>query len=586
MSRPAPAVVEDSSTEQHVSPPKPQLSPRSSPRYTKRPAPSVPSHAAHDLKFPSFGVTLEEIMSRQAAAFPDDVLPKVWTTLVRLVREGDGLLQEGIFRMSGSRMDIDRLKETLNKGAFDVAYSGDRHTVACALKQWIAELAEPLVTPSVYEATVAAMELSDTAAVLPHVYQAVRGLPKTNRLVLLAFVDLMRETLSFAAENKMSEASLAICFSPCLFQSECEDPTLYVRNSQCETRWVELLLRHPPTAADLDEDVLRPPLAAPPARGSGLHTPSSDASKRLYVKGTGSVLGRSSAASSFDKQFQDNNSGSHLSRSSSAGSNVSSPSSDVAGGDVENVSTFIFRSDVLQGYLMKENPNRLAKLWKRRWFVLQGKRLLYYAEARPGRPAGEGLKGFIPLQRASIRALPGYAKREFAFAIITMERTYHFQAADAQDLHYWISSLHDVLESPAMQAPDSEFTAAASSEGALLPARELSFAKDAFSGELERLGALKLWKKRHVVLSDGILYAFKRSGDKKPSERVFLYGSHLEEFEPTETDCVAFRVRAATGSDIVLRAPSTEHMARWTNAILRHRLAISEGIDNISISVQ
>jgi hypothetical protein len=39
---------------------------------------------------------------------------------------------------------------------------------------------------------------------------------------------------------------------------------------------------------------------------------------------------------------------------------------------------------------------------------------------------------------------------------------------------------------------------------------------------------------------------------------VFLYGSHLEEFEPTQTECVAFRVRAATGSDIILRASSQE----------------------------
>jgi hypothetical protein len=94
-------------------------------------------------------------------------------------------------------------------------------------------------------------------------------------------------------------------------------------------------------------------------------------------------------------------------------------------------------------------------------------------------------------------------------------------------------------------------------EAALLPAREYSFAKDAFAGELERLGPLKMWKKRHIVLSDGLLYAFKKNGDKKPSEKVFLYGSHLEEHDADaqkSEQCLAFRVKAATGHDIVLRA--------------------------------
>merc|ERR1712000_167240 len=101
---------------------------------------------------------------------------------------------------------------------------------------------------------------------------------------------------------------------------------------------------------------------------------------------------------------------------------------------LEPVSTYIVEGDVLQGYLIKENPNGIAKLWKRRWFVHSGQRLLYYADVKPGRSAGDGLKGQIALQKATVSAEPGYAKREFAFAISTPERVYHLQAADAQDL--------------------------------------------------------------------------------------------------------------------------------------------------------
>jgi hypothetical protein len=554
-------------------------SPRS-PRYSVRPPPAIPVGNTSALKFASFGVTLADIMRHQAAAFPAEKLPRVWTTLVRMLHQLNGLDQEGIFRMSGSSSDIDRLKETLNKGAFDAEFDGDAHVVACALKQWIAELAEPLIPRRVYEETIAAVEVpGGDAAIMPYIYQSLRDLPACNRDVLVAFVALMRDVLNRSSANRMNEANLAICFSPGIFQSLADDPALFVHNSQCETKWVELLLRYPPKDQDLVGNSNR--LVAP-ARDMNLSTSiGTPATKRRgsYLGGKGS--GASSSApnlatggaskatatntlsapppSTFDTIFHASNSGS------------ASPAMD---GSVEPVSNYIVKGDTLQGYLMKENPNGLAKLWKRRWFVLQGKRLLYYAEPRPGRPAGEGLKvfllmcndffcfekrnlkGFISLARATVSAAPGYAKRDFALVINTPERAFYLQSADAQDLYYWISSLHDVLESPELQGPDSEYTTSAP-DAALLPAREYSFAKDAFAGELERLGALKMWKKRHIVLSDGILYSFKRNGDKKPSEKVFLYGSHLEEHDvdlQKSEQCVAFRVRAATGSDIVLRA--------------------------------
>jgi hypothetical protein len=471
-------------------------------------------------------------------------------------------------------VDIDRLKETLNKGAFDVAFSGDANTVACALKQWFSEMAEPLIPRRMYDATIAGVEApGGDAAQLAYIYQSIRDLPEVNRFVLEAFLELCKEVLGLSAHNRMSEANLAICFSPSFFQSQADDPVLFIHNSQCESKWVELLLRNPPSKADLDVGGGHSRLAVL-QRDSGAAQSAALAKRRgsFVTAGLTTSGGRSSASSpvspstslgSFESIYQANN--------------TPSP---VAEGGVESVSTFIVKSETLQGYLMKENPNGIPKMWKRRWFQLQGKRLLYYAEPRPGRPVGEGLKGFVPLVRATVSVMPAYAKREFVFGITTSERTYYLQAADAQDLHYWISSLHDVLESPLLQGPDSEYTSALP-EGALLPGRELSFARDAFAGELERLGPLKMWKKRHIVLSDGILYAFKKNGDRKASEKVFLYGSHLEEYEPTDAECVSFRVRAATGSDIVLRAPSTETFAGWTNAILRHRLAITDQIEGI-----
>jgi hypothetical protein len=250
------------------------------------------------------------------------------------------------------------------------------------------------------------------------------------------------------------------------------------------------------------------------------------------------------------------------------------------------ITSYSAEGAILQGYLMKENPNGIAKIWKRRWFAQHEKKLLYYKDVKPGADRADGLKGFIPLQRASVSALPGYSRnRDFVFAIITPERTFHLQAADAADLHYWISSLHALFESPSLKGPDSEYTVGTDA-GLLLPARDTGFANDAFAGELEvKVGPLQMWKKRYVVLSDGLLYSYKDVGKRKPERKVFLFESHLEEFEPSSAECVAFRVKASSGADIILRASSQEQMAAWSNAILRHRLAIEDQINSISTDI-
>jgi hypothetical protein len=106
-------------------------------------------------KFPSFKVTLASLMASQSRVVPDEVLPKIFTTLVSMIVANKGLASEGIFRLSGSVAEVARLRATLDKGAFNVEFSGDPNTPACVLKQWIGELQEPLVPPVCAEALLA-----------------------------------------------------------------------------------------------------------------------------------------------------------------------------------------------------------------------------------------------------------------------------------------------------------------------------------------------------------------------------------------------------------------------------------------------
>lgn len=179
-------------------------------------------------------------MQKQAESFPDLPLPLVFTTLVHMIRSNDGLRSEGIFRLSGSLAEVQRLKGTLDKGAFDVQFRGDCNTPACALKQWIAELSEPLVPRAQYEAFVGPVRGGNPAAAV----KAIDSLPEHNRRVMWALLKLLQEVLKFASENRMTATGLAIVFSPGVFGSDMTDPMAFMVHGQVEAQCVEALITH------------------------------------------------------------------------------------------------------------------------------------------------------------------------------------------------------------------------------------------------------------------------------------------------------------------------------------------------------
>lgn len=157
----------------------------------------------------------------------------VHVKLLRLtVSQNGGLDAEGIFRMSGASFEIDRLKETLNKGAFDVQFSGDVHTVSCALKQWITELAEPILPYAIQDALLHVLgEGASPVDMAAQLTNELKAMPLINKRVFVAWLELMRQVLARTDANRMVPANLAIVFSPGLFKSNVEV------SRQCSLVW-------------------------------------------------------------------------------------------------------------------------------------------------------------------------------------------------------------------------------------------------------------------------------------------------------------------------------------------------------------
>lgn len=63
----------------------------------------------------------------------------------------EGLEIEGIFRLSGSARDIDKMKDQLDRGKGMELDGQDCHAIAGLLKLWLREMPEPLLTYDLYD---------------------------------------------------------------------------------------------------------------------------------------------------------------------------------------------------------------------------------------------------------------------------------------------------------------------------------------------------------------------------------------------------------------------------------------------------
>jgi hypothetical protein len=157
---------------------------------------------------------------------------------------------------------------------------------------------------------------------------------------------------------------------------------------------------------------------------AGAHSPGTGDSSASGVGGSSSSLGGGGSSS---------HSSSHKSSSNDASS--------------------VFQNAELKGYLMKQGGK--VKSWKKRWFVLDGNCLFYFASSSDKDPLG-----IIPLENLLVN--PAFSsKRRYTFMlqnpnegpikatvrkgsqmIVGNHENYLFQAANEQELALWIDSLN------------------------------------------------------------------------------------------------------------------------------------------------
>ncbi|XP_050597434.1 rho GTPase-activating protein 100F isoform X10 [Bombus affinis] len=217
---------------------------------------------------PLFGVDLDTVVSRESktGGVPGGVstalamgVPNVPIIVWRCVEEVErrGLDIIGLYRLCGSATKKRILREAFERNARSVNLSPDNvpdiNVITGVLKDYLRELPEPLFTRCLYQMMVDALAVclpDDPQGNAKLMFSILDCLPKVNRCTLIYLLDHLAMVVSQC--NKMSPASLAVCFGPVLMlHSEENGPPL---DFQQPIAVLKYLLEIWPVKSDSSED--------------------------------------------------------------------------------------------------------------------------------------------------------------------------------------------------------------------------------------------------------------------------------------------------------------------------------------------
>ncbi|KAG0265542.1 hypothetical protein BG011_004570 [Mortierella polycephala] len=136
--------------------------------------------------------------------------------------EKRGLEEVGIYRVPGAVSAINKLRLSFNSGSHNVDLDGeewnDINVVAGALKQFLRELPEAVMTSALYDSLIAASALEDYDERLMTMKDLIRTLPAPNYILLKRVIEHLERVTDYEEMNHMYATNLAIVFGPTLLR--------------------------------------------------------------------------------------------------------------------------------------------------------------------------------------------------------------------------------------------------------------------------------------------------------------------------------------------------------------------------------
>ncbi|XP_023136463.2 SLIT-ROBO Rho GTPase-activating protein 3 isoform X2 [Amphiprion ocellaris] len=130
-----------------------------------------------------------------------------------------GLQQQGIFRVPGSQVEVNDIKNSFERGEdplIDDQNEHDINSVAGVLKLYFRGLENPLFPKERFLDFISTIKLESGAERAHHIQQIVVTLPRTIIIVMRYLFAFLNHLSQYSDENMMDPYNLAICFGPTL----------------------------------------------------------------------------------------------------------------------------------------------------------------------------------------------------------------------------------------------------------------------------------------------------------------------------------------------------------------------------------
>nr|CAD7441049.1 unnamed protein product [Timema bartmani] len=143
------------------------------------------------------------------------------------VLESRGLEEQGLYRVAGVSskvtklvsMGLDRRKSD-KMTMLDDSYEWDSKTITSALKTYLRNLPEPLMTFRYHNGFIAAAKLESRSQRVNDVHTLIHRLPQQNMEVLDILLRHLNNVASKSDRNLMTVSNLGVCFGPTLLRPE------------------------------------------------------------------------------------------------------------------------------------------------------------------------------------------------------------------------------------------------------------------------------------------------------------------------------------------------------------------------------
>ncbi|KAF5906294.1 rho GTPase-activating protein 17 isoform X1, partial [Clarias magur] len=179
--------------------------------------PTIQSQQDSWTEKPAFGTGLDEHLKRSSR----EIALPIEACVMMLLETG--MKEEGLFRITAGASKLKKLKAALDCSTSQLEeFYSDPHAVAGALKSYLRELPEPLMTYELYDEWIQASNIPDPDKRLQALWMTVDQLPKNNKANFRYLVKFLAKLAQESEINKMTPSNIAIVLGPNLLWQKTE----------------------------------------------------------------------------------------------------------------------------------------------------------------------------------------------------------------------------------------------------------------------------------------------------------------------------------------------------------------------------